>query len=683
MNRLSNESSLYLQQHKDNPVHWWPWGDEALAAAQDSGKPILLSIGYSACHWCHVMAHESFEDQTTADVMNRLFINIKVDREERPDIDSIYQTAHQLMVQRAGGWPLTMFLTPDAQLPFFGGTYFPPIQQQGMPAFGDVLAKVSEFFQNDPAEAANQGAAVQDVFAKLEPNQQDAPALDGAPAAALRQQLESHFDAENGGFGRAPKFPQIPSLQRMLNHWRATASSAEPDLQALLIAALSQTRMFRGGLFDHVAGGFFRYCVDGAWQIPHFEKMLYDNGQMLTLLASTARATGDHEFERTLIETADWMLRDMQHDKGGFFATLDADTDDGEGAYYTYTPDECSSALGRAEQAIATALYGLAEPANFEDRWHLTERMDRQTLSEHTQLPESEVDAALRRIKASLLQLRESRAAPGRDEKILASWNALAIKGLAAAHQLTDDPRYAEAANKALGFIHDTLWDGTTLCAGWINGQPMRDGYLDDYAFLIDALLEVLQSSFDEQLLRWAVALCDSMLEHFEDADVGGLFFTSHSAEALMYRTKPIGDDATPAGNAIAARVLIRLGHMLANTRYLAAAERILAFAQSAIAEYPQAHVTLVEATADWLAPVQTLILVGDNETTDVWQKSVRTLFAPHRIVIRVPHGATDLPAALAVHTAPSSGALAYLCDGTTCRTPISSWPELAAALRD
>ncbi|MEM8548861.1 MAG: thioredoxin domain-containing protein [Pseudomonadota bacterium] len=437
MNRLANESSLYLQQHKDNPVDWWPWGEPALTEARNTGKPILLSVGYSACHWCHVMAHESFESSAIAAVMNEHFINIKVDREERPDIDKIYQTAHQLMAQRPGGWPLTMFLTPDAQLPFFGGTYFPPEPRQGMPGFVEVLEKVAEFHNGNPEEATRQGTAVQEVFSKLEPEQRDDSAIDSAPANLLRHVLAQQFDETNGGFGRAPKFPQTPSLLRMLNHWREGAESDEPDLQALLMAALSQTRMIHGGLFDQVGGGFFRYCVDADWQIPHFEKMLYDNGQLLSLLAATAVATGDENFVAAASATADWLLRDMRHTNGGFFATLDADSEGGEGAFYTFTPEAIEDILTPEAAALALELFGLTEPANFEGRWHLVQRRSIEEAAESRELSARGLREQVNAIRSALRGAREQRPSPGRDEKILTSWNALAIRGLTEAARAT------------------------------------------------------------------------------------------------------------------------------------------------------------------------------------------------------------------------------------------------------
>ncbi|MEL6367903.1 MAG: thioredoxin domain-containing protein, partial [Pseudomonadota bacterium] len=496
MNRLSDEASLYLQQHADNPVDWWPWGEEALAAARDTGKPILLSVGYSACHWCHVMAHECFENPEIAAVMNAHFINIKVDREERPDIDKIYQTAHQLMAQRAGGWPLTMFLTPEAQLPFFGGTYFPPTAKHGLPAFTEVLEKVAEFHGGNPEEAARQGSAVRSVFSKLEPETAVDRTLDSAPADKLRELLKGQFDATNGGFGQAPKFPQTPSLRRLLNHWRATATQPEPDLKALLIPTLSMTRMIEGGLFDQMGGGFFRYCVDADWQIPHFEKMLYDNGMLLELCIDLHQATGEALFLDAADATIDWLLREMQSQEGPFFATLDADADGVEGATYTVTPDEVAAALPEELLERFNQRYGLDRPANFEDRWHLT-----------VQNRESEISAPeLRQAQIALRDMRRNRPQPGRDEKLMTSWNALTVKGLARAAQLGNE-RAETAATEALTGIRRHLWRDERLASVWQEDQPRSAGFLDDHAFLIDALIEMLQVRWDSGWCEWAIAL--------------------------------------------------------------------------------------------------------------------------------------------------------------------------------
>ncbi|MEN7344161.1 MAG: DUF255 domain-containing protein, partial [Pseudomonadota bacterium] len=394
MNRLSEANSLYLQQHKDNPVEWWPWCDEALDKAKRENKPILLSIGYASCHWCHVMAHESFENPAIADLMNRHFINIKVDKEERPDLDRVYQTAHQLIVQRPGGWPLTMFLTPDEQLPFFGGTYFPPEAMQGMPGFADVLAKAAEFHAADPSEAARQGAAVRDVFEKLEPRASDDAFSLTNVSYGLRQQLAQHADKTNGGFGRAPKFPQAPSLLWLLHHWRSTANGDEPDVDALFLTALAQARMAEGGLMDHAGGGFFRYCVDAEWRVPHFEKMLYDNALLLQLYSETAQATGDPVFRDAARMTAHFLTTEMTDEAGGFFASIDADSDGVEGAFYTYTVEELREHLDDASFGLAYEYFGLDRPANFEGRWHLGASAPASEIAERLGKNDSEFEQA-------------------------------------------------------------------------------------------------------------------------------------------------------------------------------------------------------------------------------------------------------------------------------------------------
>ncbi|MEO0345467.1 MAG: thioredoxin domain-containing protein [Pseudomonadota bacterium] len=683
MNRLQDEPSLYLRQHADNPVDWWPWNDEALAAARDQGKPILLSIGYSACHWCHVMAHESFEDPGIAALMNEHFINIKVDREQRPDLDKIYQTAHQLMTQRPGGWPLTMFLTPDDRLPFFGGTYFPPSSRQGLPGFDEVLAKVAEFHTASPAEAARQGGAVREVFEKLEPELAQSGALDDASIAGLRQSSDAHFDADNGGFGRAPKFPQVATLARLLNHWRDTASDTEPDLQALFMSALSQTRMARGGLFDQVGGGYFRYCVDATWTIPHFEKMLYDNGQLLALNAATFQATGDALFGAAARATADWMLRDMRHTEGGFFATIDADSDDGEGAYYTFTPDELRDALSTDHAALALRAFGLDRNPNFEGRWHLQLVATASELAEETGAPEAALDADLARIRESLATARSTRPAPGRDEKILTAWNALAMRGLVIAARAFEDDSLTAAAADCAAFLHTHCRDGDRLITGWQDGTPLGAGFLDDYALLADALLELSQNHWDARWFNWCVQLADQLLALFEDPERGGFFFTTHDHEALMYRQKPIGDDALPSGNAVAARVLLRLGHLLGEPRYLEAAERALRFALPALREYPQAHVTFIETLAEYLAPVETIVIRGDAALANQWRASVQKLYAPSRVTLAIPGDAQDLPQGLDAHRAPAAGALAYVCRGQRCLAAIDNWRALASEIRE
>lgn len=673
MNRLSDQTSLYLQQHADNPVDWWPWTEAALTAAREQRKPILLSVGYSACHWCHVMAHECFEDAEIAAAMNRHFINIKVDREERPDIDKIYQTAHQLMTQRPGGWPLTMFLTPDEQLPFFGGTYFPPKAQHGLPAFTEVLARVAKFHSDNPEEAARQGAAVQAVFDKLEPQPPAESALDDTPAKQLRSLLEQQFDAANGGFGRAPKFPQTPSLRRLLNHWRASATSEEPDLQALLMPTLSATRMIEGGMFDQVGGGFFRYCVDTAWQIPHFEKMLYDNGMLLELVADLHQATGEALFADAANQTVDWLLRDMQAPDGAFYATLDADADGEEGATYSTTPTEVKAVLSSDVYEQFAARYGLNLDANFEGRWHLAVQDRDAELSTE----------ALQAARSALLLARSQRPQPGRDEKIMTAWNALTIKGLARTCVTTGNAQAGAAAVAAVEWLHENLWCDGTLYTLWQDGTLGHAGFLDDYALLVDALIDVLQVEWRSEWCHWAIQLTEQMLARFEDAELGGFFFTAHDDESLMYRSKPLGDDATPAGNGVAVRVLTLLGHLLGRTEWLASAEKTVRWAQAALTDYPQAHVTTIEALELHRAPPELIVIRGSEQQPRQWQKDLQSIYAPFRAVFAIDNDAQGLDPALAAHRPADEGSIAYVCQGLHCLAPITDWKSLAGVVRN
>ena len=410
-NRLASETSPYLLQHADNPVEWYPWGDEAFELARQAGKPVLLSVGYSACHWCHVMAHESFEDEATAGLMNQLFVNIKVDREERPDVDKIYQTAHQLLTQRGGGWPLTMFLNAEDQRPFFGGTYFPKDARYGMPAFGELLEKVASYYVEKRDEVIEQGERLSDVLGRMEPPPPSADqVMTPEPIAKVRDQLAGSFDSEYGGFGGAPKFPHPTTIDRLMRTWRKSASATEPDIEALLMATLTLTRMAEGGIYDHIGGGFCRYSIDRYWQIPHFEKMLYDNGPLLAIYAQGYLATGETLFATTANQTADWMLADMLSPDGSFYSSRDADSEGEEGKFYVWTPDEVTALLDPDDYALFARRFGLDQEANFEGSWHLTIRE-----------PVDDPDGVIDRARSALLAVREKRIAPGRDEKQLTS----------------------------------------------------------------------------------------------------------------------------------------------------------------------------------------------------------------------------------------------------------------------
>ncbi|HVW71402.1 MAG TPA: thioredoxin domain-containing protein, partial [Steroidobacteraceae bacterium] len=428
-NRLSHETSPYLRQHAHNPVDWYPWGPAALAKARAEHKPILLSVGYSACHWCHVMAHESFEDPATAQVMNDLFVNIKVDREERPDIDRIYQIAQQMLTQRGGGWPLTMFLTHDDQQPFFGGTYFPHEARYGLPSFRDLLLRVSEYYRDHEKELRSQNAALMAAFAELNPPVAPADTeFTDAPLKASRALLAKTFDPRSGGFGGAPKFPHPRTLERLLRDWHSTANQLEPDLHALYMATLTLRRMGDGGINDQLGGGFARYSVDEYWMIPHFEKMLYDNGALLAVYADAAAASGDAFYARIASETAAWTMREMQSPEGGYYSSYDADSEGHEGKFYVWDREEVRGALTADEYGAFAPRFGLDRAPNFEGRWHLHVFTSVEDLAAVLDRRQEDVEALLESARRKLLAIRNERVWPGRDDKILTSWNALMIR---------------------------------------------------------------------------------------------------------------------------------------------------------------------------------------------------------------------------------------------------------------
>jgi len=667
-NRLAKETSPYLLQHADNPVDWHPWGDEAFALARESRKPVLLSIGYSACHWCHVMAHESFEDEKTAALMNELFVNIKVDREERPDVDKIYQTAHQLLTQRGGGWPLTMFLSADDQRPFFGGTYFPNEPRYGMPSFGELLQKVSGYYAEQSDAITEQGERLNDVLNQLIPETApDGHVMTPEPANKLRKLLSDNFDYDYGGHGNAPKFPHAMTLEWLLRAWRNTADDEEPDIDALFMATLTLTRMADGGIFDHVGGGFCRYSVDRYWQIPHFEKMLYDNGSLLCAYSLAFLATGEELFRETASRTADWMLADMQSPNGGFYSSRDADSEGEEGKFYVWTPEEVGALLDDESFALLARRFGLDKEANFEGKWHLTVR-------EAVEDPDGRIEQAL----PVLLAEREKRVPPGRDDKQLTSWNALAIRGMAVAGRVLERADLIDAAASAADFIRNNLVVDGRLLASYKDGQVRFPAYLDDHAFLLDALLELLQSRWDGPHLAFAIELADLLLEHFEDKENGGFFFTADDHETLMHRPKPLADEAVPSGNGTAALALQRLGHLIGKHDYIEAAEKALRSAWKAMDEYPHGHVTLITALEEHLEPPEIIVIRGSATDLPDWSNQLARLYSPSRLVMAIDRDQKDLPGLLAERTPVSGETIAYRCAGTRCELPTKSLKALA-----
>jgi uncharacterized protein len=680
-NHLASETSPYLRKHAHNPVEWYPWGREALERARAEKKPIHLSVGYNACHWCSVLEKESFEDQATARILNDNFVNIKVDREERPDIDRIYQIAQQMLTQRSGGWPLTMFLTHDDQRPFFGGTYFPKEARYGLPAFKDVLLRVAGYYREHAAELRTQNEALMAAFAGLNPVPAAADTeLTAAPLATCRAQLARAFDSRNGGFGGAPKFPHPPTIEWLLRRWRASQREPEPDAQALYMATLTLRRMAAGGIFDQLGGGFCRYSVDEHWMIPHFEKMLYDNGALLATYATAARAGRDSLYARVVEQTAGWVLREMQSPEGGCYSSLDADSEGHEGRFYVWDREEVRAALSADEFAVFAPRFGLDREANFEGRWQLHVVAASEDIARQLGRTPAEVEALLDAARGKLLALRARRVRPARDDKVLTSWNALTIRGLAIAARALARDDLAASATRMLDFIRATLWRDGRLLATYMDGRAHLSAYLDDYVYLADAILELQQVRFAAHELALARQLMDVVLEHFADTAAGGFFFTADDHETLILRSKTFSDDATPAGNGIAARVLLRLGHLLAEPRYLAAAEGTLRAAWPALLGYPQGHVSLLGALEELLDPPEIVILRGEARTIDGWRLELARLYAPHRLTLAIPAEATELPAALADKT-PRAGTVAYLCRAGTCSAPIDSLEALIEQL--
>ncbi len=675
-NRLAQETSPYLQQHAENPVDWYPWGEEALALARESGRPILLSVGYSACHWCHVMAHESFEDPEVAAVMNDLFVNVKVDREERPDIDQIYQLAQQMLTQRSGGWPLTMFLSPD-QVPFFGGTYFPRQTKYGLPGFVDLMRRVRGFYDEKRDAIEAQGGEIVAALSRTQPRgAAHASDFSGEPLRAAIAFHEGNFDRERGGFGRAPKFPHPDTIETCLRDFARTG-----DGRSLAMATLTLAKMAQGGLFDQLGGGFARYSVDDDWAIPHFEKMLYDNGQLLRLYAGAWAITGEALFARTAEETAAWVMREMQSPEGGYYSSLDADSEGEEGRFYVWSREEVRAALSKEEGEVAIPHYGFDRAPNFEGHaWNPVVAVPLDAVAASLGIDPDAARSRLASARTKLLAAREKRVRPGRDDKILTSWNALMIGGMAHAARVFDRPDWLASARRALDFIRETLWKDDRLLATHKDGKSHLNAYLDDYAFLLAALLEVLQADFRPADLAWAEALGDALLESFQDANGGGFFFTSHDHERLIHRPKPGHDNATPSGNGVAAWALNRLAFLSGETRFQQAAEAALAIFWPAMAKSPAGFGSLLATLEETLRPPTTVLVNGPEAGLGAWREALRRDYRPEALVLFVPGAPAGLPPPLAKPAGPAVNA--WVCEGVTCMAPLNEPGRLRETLK-
>ncbi len=686
-NHLASETSPYLLQHANNPVDWYPWGEEALRRAKEEQRPIFLSIGYSACHWCHVMEHESFENQEIASRLNAHFVCIKVDREERPDLDQIYMTAVQLMT-RHGGWPMSVFLTPELE-PFFGGTYWPPHARGQMPGFDQVIAAVADAWQNRREQAMSQAHELTEHIRQLAAGAADDDSRLGDPqevilAAAVH--LERAFDFSHGGFGSAPKFPHSMDLQLLLRVWKRNGRQGVLDM-----VRLSLDKMFQGGIYDHLGGGFARYSVDARWLVPHFEKMLYDNALLSGAYLDGYLATGEQRYAQVVRETLGYICNYLTDELGGYHSTEDADSEGEEGKFYVWTPAEIRAVLGAELAEKFCYVYDVSAEGNFEGRsiLNLPKTIDQCAAVHNWDLQQLQIELAGARAK--LLAVRDQRVRPGKDDKILASWNGLMIDSMARAAAALDESAYLRSATRAAQFIraHLSRDDGRLLHA-WRHGQARFDGYLDDYANLANGYVSLYEAGGGERWLDEAVRLADIMQRHFGDPDGTGFFYTADDHEQLIARQKDAQDSSVPSGNAMAATVFVRLGHLCGRPEYLQIAEQTIQSAASLIERSPTAAGQMLIALDMLCGPFYELVVAGDGQA-EIMQSVLHDIhrrYLPNRVVACRTR---EAPAEVSSHleplfdqrTAVNDTPTLYVCQGNTCQAPVAGTDAISKTLTD
>ncbi len=689
-NRLAGATSPYLLQHAHNPVDWHPWDMEALERARAEDKPIFLSIGYSACHWCHVMAHESFESEEIAALINEHFIPVKVDREERPDLDEIYMMAVQIMAGN-GGWPMSVFLTPDLR-PFYGGTYFPPEDRYGRPGFKTVLNALAQAWATRRDEVLESS----DELTALIRKHGAGPAgprggVDAHMIGDAVQELAAEYDPVHGGFGPAPKFPSAPAISLLFRHALRTGDDAARDMAVQTLDAMA-----RGGIYDHLGGGFHRYSVDAAWLVPHFEKMLYDNAQLVEAYLDGYQVTGDRGYRRVVQETLGYVLRDMQHEDGGFFSSEDADSEGEEGAYYLWTWAELEDILDPADMRLFASAYNVRKEGNFQspEPFH-----GGKNILHVTQVPEAIAGAAglaveelhrrLARIRAEVLAVRERRTRPGLDDKVVCSWNGLMIGALARAHGVLGHPAYREAAEKAARFVLERMRSGKGLLRTWRNGSAHTGGYLEDYAFMAHALADLHEATLDVTWLDAAEELLAVMVDTFWDAESGGFFSTTAADRDLIVRTKSAYDGALPSGNSVAALTLLRLGKLFDNAGHIEKARCVLELNAASIANMPRGYLKMLCALDFHLHPVTEIAIAGPcgSETVQGFLQTLRHHYMPNKIVAAVDPARDDAAGLaqriplLAGKTLVNGAPAAYVCQDYTCQRPVTTAGEFEKAL--
>jgi uncharacterized protein len=677
-NHLINETSPYLLQHAHNPVDWYSWGDEAFQKAKSQNRPILLSIGYSACHWCHVMERESFEDEKIAALMNDLFVNIKVDREERPDLDEIYMNAVQMLTGR-GGWPMTVFLTPEGK-PFYGGTYFPPEDRYGVPGFPKILQGVANAYREKPQDVERSVeqilAALQRMSLSTESQQLFSSDIIGQSA----EQLAQAYDTDHGGLGKAPKFPNVGVYELFLRHYHHSKGS-----RFLEMVTHTLTKMAQGGIYDHLGGGFHRYSVDEKWLVPHFEKMLYDNAQLVRIYAQVYCVTAEPLFKQLVDATMNYLMREMLHTEGGFYSTQDADSEGKEGKFFVWTEAEITRLLGEETSEIFCRIYDVSEEGNFEEKNILHPILTLEQASKFFRRDLKEIESLVADAKAKLFQEREKRPKPFRDEKILTSWNGLMLSGFAEAIKISPHPSYLEAVNRTVDFIFSKMFRDGHLLHTYKSGTAKILGYLDDYAFLAAGLLDLFEATVNRAHLDRALELAEIMLHEFWDEAGGGFFYTGRSHERLIAQSKPIFDGSVPSGNAVATQVLLRLYHYTGKEDYLKRAERILRAYYNAMENQPFGFAHMLAALDFYLQKPKEVVLVGDKKepkTLELLTK-IHSLYVPNMTLqLASPDDSLEKVSPLLAGKKQFEGkTTVYVCHNFTCSRPVVEWDELKPLL--
>ncbi len=679
-NRLAGETSPYLLQHAHNPVEWYPWGEEALERARSEDKPILLSIGYSACHWCHVMERESFENEEIARLMNENFVNIKVDREERPDLDQIYMSAVQMMT-RHGGWPLTVFLTPDL-VPFYGGTYFPPEDRYNIPGFPRILQGVSEAYRTRPEEVRQSSTEILAELRRMNVTRESAQSLSTSLLDAAFGALSRSYDRQHGGFGGAPKFPSSMSLDFLLRTYKRTG-----DEEALRMATHTCRRMAQGGMYDQLGGGFHRYSVDAEWLVPHFEKMLYDNALLSRLYLHAFQVTGDDFFRRVVTETLDYVVREMTGEGGGFYSTQDADSEGVEGKFFVWDEREIVGLLGEHDARLFNAFYGVTPAGNFEGHNILHVRQTSEEAARVLKVPEERLADVLERGRQTLFETREKRIKPGRDEKVLTAWNGLMIESFAEAAAALGREDYRLAAERAASFLLSTLRRSGLLLHVYKDGQARHVGFLDDYSYVLSALITLFETTGEARWLTESKALADKMVEEFWDEDEGGFFYTGRSGEQLIVRNKDYFDNATPSGNSVAADALLRLATLTGEEDYRRKAVNVLRLVRDTAERYPNAFGYALGAVDFYLSTPKEIVVIfpeGEEDAARPFAEEIWTRYLPNKVVVLAAEGDARLEGLVPLlqdRRAESGNVTAYVCENYTCQRPVNSAEELAEQL--